>query len=188
MAELDNVTEMTEAEQVNEVESTTENTEVAKLRAELAKQKAALDKATKEAADSKRQLRAKQSAEEAAAEEAREAAEAKDRELADLRKRFAVAEITKKVMGIIGDEETSTSVAGCLYGAEDVDSALMAFQKAWAAKEKALRMEYGKIPAPGVGGTEGATITREQLDAMSYLERIEFANTHPDEYNKIMGR
>lgn len=188
MAELDNAIEMTETEQAVESESTTETTELAKLRAELAKNKAALDKATKEAAESKRALRAKQSAEEAAAEEAKEAAEAKDRELADLRKRFAVAEITKKVMGIIGDEETSTNVAGYLYGAEDVESALAAFQKAWATKEKALRMEFGKIPAPGVGGTEGATITREQLDSMSYIERIEFANTHPEEYNKLMGR
>ena len=179
-------TENTENAEVNTVE--TENPELAKLKAELAKQKAALDKATKEAAESKRALRAKQSAEEAAAEEAKEAAEARDKELAELRKRFAVAETSKKVMGFVGDEQTANTVAEYLYGAEDVDAALTAIQKAWTAKEKVLRLEYGKIPAPGVGSGEGATITKAQLDAMSYTERVGFANKYPEEYEKLMGR
>lgn len=188
MAELDtNVTETTETAEVETVE-TNENPELAKLRAELAKQKAALDKATKEAAESKRALRAKQSAEEAAAEEAKETAEAQAKELADLRKRFAVAETSKKVMAFVSDEATSNTVAEYLYGAEDVDAALAAIQKAWIAKEKALRLEYGKIPAPGVGGADGPTLTKEQLDGMSYLQRVEFATKHPDEYAKLMGR
>lgn len=190
MAELETtVTENTENTEtkVNEVEQN-ENPEIAKLKAELAKQKAALDKATKEAADSKRALRAKQSAEEAAAEEAKEAAEARDKELADLRKKFAVAETSKKVMGFVGDEQTASAVAEYLYGAEDIDAALAAFNKAWTAKEKALRLEYGKIPAPGVGSGEGSTITKAQLDAMTYTQRLEFANKYPDDYNKLMGR
>ena len=187
MAELETtVTETTEAE-VETVE-TEENPELSKLKAELAKQKAALDKATKEAAESKRALRAKQSAEEAAAEEAKEAAEARDKELAELRKKFAVAETSKKVMGFVGDEATANTVAEYLYGAEDVDAALTAFQKAWTAKEKALRLEYGKIPAPGVGGSDGPTMTKAQLDGLNYMDRLRFANEHPDEYNKLMGR
>ena len=121
MAELETtVTENTENTEVNEVEQN-ENPEIAKLKAELAKQKAALDKATKEAGDAKKALRAKQSAEEAAAEEAKEAAEARDKELAELRKKFAVAETSKKVMGFVGDEQTASAVAEYLYGAEDID-------------------------------------------------------------------
>ena len=175
MAELETtVTENTENTEVNEVEQN-ENPEIAKLKAELAKQKAALDKATKEAGDAKKALRAKQSAEEAAAEEAKEAAEARDKELAELRKKFAVAETSKKVMGFVGDEQTASAVAEYLYGAEDIDAALAAFNKAWTAKEKALRLEYGKIPAPGVGSGEGSTITKAQLDAMTYTQRLEFA-------------
>ena len=188
MAELDtNVTEITEEVETVETEAT-DNAELAKLRSELAKQKAALDKATKEAAESKRALRAKQSAEEAASEEAKEAAEARDKELAELRKKFAVAEISKKVMGFLGDEPTASTVADYLYGAEDVDAALTAIQKAWTAKEKALRLEYGKIPAPGVGGADGPMLTKEQLDGMTYVQRVEFATKHPDEYAKLMGR
>ena len=180
-------TKVTETEETVEAENN-ENAEIAKLRADLAKQKAALDKATKEAGDYKKQLRAKQSAEEIAAEEKRAQDEARDKELADLRKRFAVAETSKRVMGFVGNEEAANTIAEYLYGAEDVDGAIDALNKAWISREKALRQEYGKIPAPGVGGTDGPTITKEQLDGMKYLERLKFANEHPDEYNRLMGR
>lgn len=192
MAELDTtVTETTETVDTTvetEKPAEQENAEIARLKAELAKAKAATDKATKEAGDYKKQLRAKQTAEETAAEEAREQQEARDRELAELRKKFAVAETSKKVMGFVGDESVSSEIAEYLYGAEDVDAALTAIQKAWTAREKALRLEYGKIPAPGAGGTDGPTITKAELDAMTYIERVKFATEHQDEYNKLMGR
>lgn len=186
MAELENTNEEIIDETPEAEEKGTD--ELAKLKAELAKQKAALDKATKEAAESKRALRAKQSAEEVAAEEAKALQEAMQEELKQLRKEKAVGLITAKIMGFIGDNDASTEIAEFLYGAEDADAALTAIQKAWTAKEKALRLEYGKIPAPGVGSGDGPTVTKEQLDAMKFVERVKFANEHPDEYNKIMGR
>ena len=181
--ELDTTVETTAEET-----TATETPEVAKLKEELARQKAALDKATKEAAESKRQLRAKQSAEEAAAEEAKEVQEAREKELADLRKRFAVSETSKKVLAFINDEQTASTIAESLYGAEDADAVLNALQKAWTAKEKTLRLEFGRIPSPGIGGSDGAAVTREQLDSMSYLQRVEFATKHPEDYQRIMGR
>lgn len=190
MADIDtNVNETVDnPETVETVETNDANPEIAKLRAEMAKQKAALDKATKEAAESKRALRAKQSAEEIAAEEKRIADEARDNELNELRKRFAVVESSKKIMSFVGDEAVASTVAEYLYGAEDVDGAIDAFNKAWIAKEKKLRMEFGRLPAPGVGGSDGPTITKEQLNMMTYTERIKFATEHPDDYEKLMGR
>lgn len=182
-AQVDTTTETENTETKQE-----ESVELAKLRADLAKQKAAIDKATKEAAEYKRQLRQKQSAEEIAAEEKKTADEARDKELAELRKKFAVAETSKQIMKFVADEAVSSQIAEDLYGAADVDAAITAFQKAWAAKEKALRLEFGKIPAPGAGSSDGPTVTKEQLDAMSYRERVEFATKHQDEYNKLMGR
>ena len=59
MAELDtNVNAEVQPEKAAETQETTESTELARLKAEMAKQKAALDKATKEAGDYKKQLRA----------------------------------------------------------------------------------------------------------------------------------
>jgi hypothetical protein len=191
MAELDtNVTTEVnqEAENAEQETTVTENPELAKIRAEMAKLKAANDKLSKENSEKTKALRAKQSAEEVAAEEAKAQQEALMQELETLRREKAVAATTAKILPMVGDGEISGQIAEYLYGAEDVDAALTALQKAWTAKEKALRLEYGKIPAPGAGGTDGPTITKAQLDAMNYSERVKFANEHADEYNKLMGR
>lgn len=189
MAEVEtNVNAEVETEVETEQTAETENQDVAKQRAELARLKAALDKATREAGDYKKQLRAKQSAEEIAAEEKRAADEARDAELAELRKRFAVAETSKLVMGFVGDEAVANALAENLYGADDVDGAIDALKRAWIAREKKLRIEYGKIPAPGIGDSDGPTVTKEQLDGMTYTERLAFAQKNPDEYNRLMGR
>lgn len=198
MAELDTnqnveTTETGTENQETEAESKTESgqdvsAELAKLKAEIARQKAANDKLSKENAEKTKALRAKQSAEEAAAEEAKTQQEALMQELETLRKERAVAATTAKVFPIVNDNAVAGQVAEYLYGAEDVDSALAAIQKAWTAREKALRLEYGKIPAPGVGGSDGPTVTKAQLDAMKFEDRVKFAKEHRDEYNKLMGR
>ena len=132
------------------------NEEVAKLKLELAKQKEAINKATKEAADYKRQLRAKQTAEEIAAEEKKAQDEAQAKEIEELRREVARAKTVKNVMAKLGtDEEVSGKISEYLYGAEDIENALTEIQRAWTAKEKALRLEYGKVPAPGAGGANG---------------------------------
>lgn len=172
----------------NGVNSTNDSAEVARLKAEIARQKAAIDKATKEAGDYKKQLRAKQTAEEAQAEIDKERQEAIERELKELRQEKAVSTNARKIMGFIPDEAVATSIATSLYGAGDVDAAIDEIKKAWVAREKALRMEYGKVPAPGVGSGDGPTITLEQLNKMKYVDRVEFRNKHPEEYQKLMGR
>lgn len=130
--------------------------ELAKAKAELLKYKAATDKAAKEAAEAKRALRAKQSAEEIAAEEKKAADEKAAQEIEELRREVARTKAIKSVMSKLGtDEETSGKVAEYLYGAEDVDAALTEIQRAWTAREKALKLEYGKVPPPGAGGANG---------------------------------
>ena len=194
MAELDtNVNTEVETEETTEtgvetVETEKDtNAELAKLRADFAKQKAALDKATKEAGEAQKALRAKQTAEEAAAEEAKAQQEALMNELERLRKERAVSSITAKAVSLVGSESAG-QLAEDLYGAADVDAAIAAIQKAWTAKEKALRLEYGKIPAPGTGSADGPTMTKAQLDAMKYQDRVKYKQMHPEEYNKLMGR
>ena len=130
--------------------------ELAKAKADLAKLKAALDNATREAGNYRKQLRAKQSAEEIAAEEKKAQDEATQKEIEELRREVARARSVKSVMSKLGTDETvSGKIAEYLYGAEDVEAALTELQRFWTAKEKSLRLEYGKIPAPGVGGADG---------------------------------
>ena len=194
MAELDtNVKAETETEtvgqaEVTEQESKADNAEIARLKAELTKAQNKNDALAKENAEKAKQLRAKQTAEEAAAEEAKAQQDALMQELETLRKERAVAATTAKIIPIVTDSAVAGQVAEDLYGAADIDSAIAAIQKAWAAKEKALRLEFGKIPAPGAGGNDGPTYTKEQVDAMKFEDRVKFAREHRDEYNKLMGR
>lgn len=168
MAESDvKVTETTDAvtDQVDDgaSEQVDESAEIARLKADLAKQKAALDKATKEAGDYKKQLRSKQTADEAAAAEAKDLQEAMQKELEQLRKEKKVAADTAKLIPIVGDNTVAGQIAEFLYGAEDADAAMDLLSKAWTAKEKALRLEFGKIPAPGAGNSEGAQLTKAEI-------------------------
>lgn len=187
--ETQTIDEAVENDVTGQTEPTDAASELAKLRAEFAKQKAALDKATKEAGDARKALRAKQTQEEIDADNRKQQEEANQKELEELRKRFAVMETSRAVLTRVGgDEAVSTKIAEYLYGAADVDGALTEIQKIIAAKEKQLRMEYGKVPAPGAGNSDGPLISKEQFAAMGYKERADFYSKHPDEYNRLMGR
>ena len=83
---VDMTENQTETNPAAQGEQPADNAELTKLKADLAKQKAALDKATKEAADYKRALRQHQSAEEAKAEEEAEKWAAIQRERDELLK------------------------------------------------------------------------------------------------------
>lgn len=126
--------------------------EIERLKAEIARQKAAIDKATKEAGDARKALKAKMTQEEIDAAAKQEAEEKAAQELEDLRRKVAKGETVKSVMGKLGlDENTASNLSDHLYGAADIDNALLEIQKAWQAKEAALRKEFGKITGPGAG-------------------------------------
>lgn len=145
--------------------------EVERLKADLARQKAALDAATKEAGDYRKQLRAKQTQEEIDAANKREAEEKRDREMEELRREVARARSTKSVMSKLGiSEDSAGKIAEYMAGCEDIDNALLLIQKEWEAKEKALRIEFGKIPGPGVGGNGGEDA--EEKAALEIAKRL----------------
>lgn len=128
--------------------------QIEQMKADMARQKAALDEATSEAGKYRKELRAKQTQEEIDAANKKEEQDRRDKEFAELQKKVARAEGTKNVMSRLSvDEDTAGKIAECLVGCEDVNNALLLIQKAWDAREKALRLEFGKIPGPGAGGS-----------------------------------
>ena len=173
MAETETLTETNETvateteQQTNtETESAEQSAnaeELAKLKADLARYKESVNKLTKEAGDAKKALRAKQTAEEIAAEEKKAQDEAISKEIEELRREVAKTKAVKSVMSKLGTtEEVSGKIAEYLYGADDVENALTEIQRAWTAREKALRLEYGKIPAPGAGGANGEDAEKQK--------------------------
>lgn len=151
---------------------------------EAVKLKAALDKANKEAAEYKKQLRARQTAEETKSQEEAEQKAAIENELLELRKRFAVADHAKRIIPFIEDESMSSAIADSLYGAADADAVIDILSKAWSAKEKKLRLEFGRIPSPS-SGDSSLSITKEQFESMSYQQRNELQMKNPELYNKL---
>ena len=138
----------------NESDAKALTAQLEQLKADLARQKAALDKATKEAGDARKALKAKMTQEEIDAANKKEAEEKAAQELEELRKKVAKSENTKSVMSKLSvDEDTAGKIAECMVGCEDIGNALLLIQKAWESKEKALKLEYGKIPGPGAGGS-----------------------------------
>ena len=142
------------AQQAKESDAKSLAAQIEQLKADMAKQKAALDAATSEAGKYKKELRAKQTQEEIDAANKKEEEEKAAARLAELEREVARAKSTKSVMAKLSvDEDTAGKIAECLAGCEDVDNALLLVQKAWEKKEKALRLEFGKIPGPGAGGS-----------------------------------
>lgn len=128
------------------------NAEIARLKAEAARNKAALDKATHEASEAKKSLKAKMTQEEIDAQAKKEAADKAAQELDELRRQVAKSNTVKSVMGKLGlDEDAAGNLADHLYGAADIENALLEIQKCWQIKESALRKEFGKITGPGAG-------------------------------------
>lgn len=147
------------------------NAEIARLKSDLAKQKSALDAATSEAGKYRKELKSKMTQEQIAESEKQEAAEKAAKELADLRKEVAKGKTVKSVMGKLGiGEEDAGELAEHLYGAENIETALLLIQKAWTAKEKALRLEFGKVPPPGAGGANGEDA--EEQRALEMAKRM----------------
>ena len=154
--------------------------QIEQMKADLAKQKQALDAATKEAAGYKRDLRAKQTQEEIDAANKKEAEERREQEFQELQKKVAKAENTKSVMSKLGlKEEDAGAIAESLVGCENIENALLLIQKAWTAKEKALRLEFGKIPGPGAGGS-----SEEDAEEKAALEMARRLGKERGEQNK----
>lgn len=134
--------------------------QIEQLKADMAKQKAALDKATHEAGEANKALKAtkaelqtKMTQEEIDAANKKEAEAKAAERLAELEREVARAKSTKSVMAKLSvDEDTAGKIAESMAGCENVDNALLLIQKVWEAKVKALKQEYGKVPPPGAGG------------------------------------
>jgi len=141
------------------------------MKADMAKQKEALDKATSEAGKYRKELQKRQTQEEIDAANKKEAEEKRDQELEELRRKVARSENTRSVMSKLGlTEEVAGKIAESMIGCDNIDNALLLIRQAWDAKEKALKLEYGKIPGPGAGGSSEEDA--EEKAAMEIAKRL----------------
>lgn len=163
--------------------------ELAQLKADMARNKNALDKALREKGEITKRLREKQTAEEAEAEE-RAMAEAeraereaeKDKIIAQYEAKAMFAEIglqgndleTAVQAKIDGDEKTVYSVI-VKYFENKFETALKTKESEW----------LGNRPQVNVGVGTSTALTQEQFDNLSMTEKVELYNKDRETYNRL---
>ena len=164
--------------------------EIAQMKADMARNKNALDKALREKGEITKKLREKQTAEEAEAEERAEAeaeraereAE-KDRKIAQYEARALFAE-----MGLSG-EDLDTAIQAKLDGDEKTVYSVIIkhFEKKFESALKTEKSEWlGNRPQVNVGVGDNTTLTQKQFDRMGYNERLKLATEHPEMYEQFV--
>lgn len=111
-----------------------------------------------------------------------------EQEIAELKRQMDTMAIEKKAISLGVDHYSANGIAKALYGATDPELALVSLWSIWDKREKEIR----KNIARGITTTEPRriqpSITKTELDAMGYKQRLDFALNHPDEYEILMGR
>lgn len=163
--------------------------ELAQLKADMARNKNALDKALREKGEITKKLREKQTAEEAEAE-AKAEAEAeraereaeKDRIIATYEAKAMFAE-----MGLQGND-LETAIQAKLDGDEKTVYSVIVkyFENKYESALKTKESEWlGKRPQVNVGVGENTTLTKEQFDNMSYKDKVNLYNTDIETYKRF---
>ena len=163
--------------------------EIAQLKADMTRNKNALDKALKEKGEITKRLREKQTAEEAEAEE-RAMAEAeraereaeKDKIIATYEAKAMFAE-----MGLTG-QDLETAIQAKIDGDEKTVYSVIVkyFENKFESALKTEKSEWlDNRPQVNVGVGDNTTLTKEQFDQMSYTEKAELFDKDIETYRKL---
>ncbi len=154
---------------------------------EIAKLKAALNKASSEASDFKKQLREKMSAEEKEKAEKEAADKAKDELIAQLQKEQSVANYTAKLIALGINEADAKKTAETMPSGLD-DTFFATFNNFKGDIERKVKAEITKgTPRPDGGSDKDEGVTKEQFNKMGYMERLELKKNNPTEYQNLKG-
>lgn len=158
MAEEMNVQDVTETEETEQNAVTVDSlmAEMAKLKAENAKNKTALDKALHNNGELTKQLRAKMTASEQEAEAKREAEEAQANRIKELETFKRTAEARERYVATIGMTPDLAKEAADAEVSGDMDALAAIYKKHQDAALKAKEAEwYKNRPIPETGRGEG---------------------------------
>lgn len=145
------------------------------------------DKYASEAAELKKQLKSKMTADEQAEAERKTALQQMETELATLKKEKSVSEYKAQFLALKFDEKLAAETAAALADG-NWEILFQNQKKAIETLEKNIRAEVLKTtPKPETPGTAGASITKEQFDAMNYSQRSALFQENETLYNELNG-
>ena len=176
-----------EAEKKEEAKTETKNEpSVQELMNEIAKLKRQADKASSEAAEFKRKYRESLSEVERASMEKAEKEAAREEEFNKLLRENSINRLEKQYMALgFKEEEASRMAVAEADGDQDVKIKIM--KEVDERKKKDFEKEFfASRPDVNVGGGTGATVTKEQFDAMNPVELTKLKRENPAEYDRLM--
>lgn len=176
-----------EAEKKEEAKTETKNEpSVQELMTEIAKLKRQADKASSEAAEFKRKYRESLSEVERASMEKAEKEAAREEEFNKLLRENSINRLEKQYMALgFKEEEASRMAVAEADGDQDVKIKIM--KEVDERKKKDFEKEFfASRPDVNVGGGTGATVTKEQFDAMNPVELTKLKRENPAEYDRLM--
>lgn len=177
-----------EAEKKEEAKTETKNEpSVQELMTEIAKLKRQADKASSEAAEFKRKYRESLSEVERASMEKAEKEAAREEEFNKLLRENSINRLEKQYMALgFKEEEASRMAVAEADGDQDVKIKIM--KEVDERKKKDFEKEFfASRPDVNVGGGTGATVTKEQFDAMNPVELTKLKRENPAEYDRLMA-
>lgn len=186
MAEMMNGVDATATEtQDTGADLTALQAELAKMKSENEKLKAAQSNASADASKYKKELAARMTEQEKAAAETKEFIESLKAENEALKRSQALAEHEAGFVGAGFDTGTAKKAAEAFFD-KDFKAFMGSLSEFITAHDKALNAEsIRNTPRPGAGSVGGATITKEQFDNMNYAERAQLFNEQPDVYKEL---
>lgn len=108
-------------------------------------------------------------------------------EIKALRREIDCIDIARKAVQLGFDYASAGKIAKGMVGAADPEGALQAISTILMQRERDLRKTLmDGVPRKTVASAP--SISKEELDRMSYKGRVEFAEANPEAYERLMGR
>ena len=160
---------------------------VQELMVELAKLKRAQEKAASEASEYKKKWKDSLSEQEKASMEKAEAQAKRDEEFEFMKKALRINELTENFMDLGYSKDMAKKAATAQ--AENDTEALLTIQKQFQeGQKKAWEAEFLKNrPEINAGTGNAPTITKEQFDNMSLIEKSKLKRENEAEYNRLLA-
>lgn len=154
---------------------------------EIARLKRSVDKATSEASEFKKKYRESLSETEKASQEKAEAEAKKEEEFESMKKALKINELTENFMDLGYSKDMAKKAATAQ--AENDTAALLDIQKQFQeAQKKAWEAEFLKNrPEINTGAGNTPTLTKEQFEKMSLIERSKLRRENEAEYNRLLS-
>ena len=186
MAEMMKGADATATEtQDNGADLTALQAELAKMKSENEKLKAAQSNASADASKYKKELAARMTEQEKAAAETKEFIEQLKAENEALKRSQALAEHEAGFVGAGFDSDTAKKAAEAFFD-KDFKGFMESLSEFITAHDKAINAEsIRNTPRPGAGNVGSPTISKEQFDSMNYAERVKLFNEQPELYKTL---